>query len=197
MGFRWRDSVKGGINGFRAGSRFGPYGMIAGTIGGAAAGGYGKDIDKKLTGNSQSGFTSGLIESAGNMGSTGSGGSAAGIGGNLFDRFSGGDKVEEGYENNPAVLAREKESDSGGGSGMFDIGGIMGGGGGNGGGGGGFDLMSMFGGSGSSGGSGGKNSNGGLDVGTLMNLFSRNSSSNSGGGGMGYASMLSNLFSRN
>lgn len=159
MGFEWKKAVKGGINGFRAGSRSGnPWVMLGTTAAGAVGGGYGKDIDKKLTGNSQSGFTEGLIEKAGDMGSYGKGGQAAGIGGNLFDRFSGDDKVEEGYENNPAVLARQKNKEAEG-SGSISMGGGM------------MDGMSI---PGMSGGQGG------FDLGSLTNLFGRGGSSNSG-----------------
>ena len=128
MGFRWNDAFRGGVNGFQAGSRFGPYGMIIGTVAGAASGGYGKDIDKKVTGNSQSGFTSGLLDMAGSTGSGGKSGygQAAGAVGNLFTSKQD-QKYEVGYENNPAVLAR-KESGSGSGSmGGFDISQMMGG----------------------------------------------------------------------
>lgn len=82
MGFKWKDSLRGGINGFRAGSRFGPTGMAIGATAGAVGGGFAKNINKKLTGNSQSGTVEGLIESAGNFGSP-TGGAE-----NLFSRSS-------------------------------------------------------------------------------------------------------------
>ena len=178
MGFRWKDAVKGGINGFRAGSRSGnPWVMLGTTAAGTVGGGYGKDIDKKVTGNSQSGFTSGLIETAGDMGSYGKGGSAAGMGGNLFDRFAKTDKVEEGYENNPAVLARKNGQKSSGG-GMID----------------GISIPS-FGGSGSM--SGGGMGQGGGQFSNLLSSRSSSGGSSSGGNYGSYIDLMSNLFSRN
>lgn len=184
MGFKWNDAWRGGVNGFKAGSRFGPYGMIIGTAAGAVSGGYGKDIDKGLTGNSQSGTVEGLLDMAGSTGGNGYG-QAAGAAGNLFTR--GADKkAEEGYENNPAVLARQNQGDGGGETGSIfnasggggDYSGIM-------------NLFNRGGGSSST----SDESGDGLDINTILQLIS--SSKNSGSSGGGYAGMLSNLFSRN
>lgn len=65
MAFNWKGLLSGGGKGAVAGSRFGPIGSVIGAIGGGTAGAFGKDIDKKLTGNSQSGMTQNLLSAAG------------------------------------------------------------------------------------------------------------------------------------
>lgn len=113
MGFKWKDAVSGGLNGFQLGMKSGnPLVALGLATAGATTGGYAKDLDKRLTGNSQSGTVEGALDVGGTIG----GGGVASNGGNLFDaKFN---KTEEGYENNPAVLAREKQPE---GHGIGDI----------------------------------------------------------------------------
>lgn len=78
MGWKWRDALSGAGNGAKIGSMGWPIGAVVGAVAGGALGGYGKDIDKGLTGNSQSGVVSGAL----NFGGMASGG-FGGKGGNL------------------------------------------------------------------------------------------------------------------
>ncbi len=120
MGFKWNDAVTGAIDGFKAGSKFGPYGMIIGTVAGGVTGGYAKDIDKGVTGNSQSRTTEDLLDTAGSLGGGGGYGTAAGVGGK-FLTSSADKKAAKGYEDNPAVLAREQQSGGNSGGSLSDL----------------------------------------------------------------------------
>lgn len=66
MGWKWRDAVGGAVDGFMS---YGPYGAIAG----GAIGGWSKDLDKGLTGNSGSGLTQNLMSMGNGMYGGGSG----------------------------------------------------------------------------------------------------------------------------
>jgi len=89
MGFRWKDAVSGGINGAKAGTKVMPgWGTLIGGVAGAAAGGYAKDWDKDLTGNSQSGTVEGALDVAGSTYGGGIKGSSFGSLMNLFQNNS-------------------------------------------------------------------------------------------------------------
>jgi hypothetical protein len=66
MGFQWKGAVSGGIDGAEMGTEVCPgWGTLIGGVAGAAAGGYAKDWDKDLTGNSKSGTVEGLLDTGG------------------------------------------------------------------------------------------------------------------------------------
>lgn len=74
MGWKWKDSFSGAVNGAKAGSMGGPVGTAVGAVAGGVLGGFSKDIDKKVTGNSQSGLVQGGLGLAGTVGSFGGSG---------------------------------------------------------------------------------------------------------------------------
>lgn len=55
MGWKWNDAVGAGVDGFMS---YGPYGLLS-----AIPGGWSKDFDKGLTGNSRSGLMEGIYGS--------------------------------------------------------------------------------------------------------------------------------------
>src|SRR3990167_1966905 len=144
MGWKWNDAVGGAIDGLMS---YGPYGAIAGGV----IGGWSKDFDKGITGNSRAG----LVQKAygakgGNMGTK------------IMGNFSGDERDSQ--------VLNEK--------GKFDVGKTvnsvadmvssyygMKGGGGIGGGGGGGGSITM---------GGGGSSDGGFDIGGLTDMFSNN-----------------------
>lgn len=104
MGFRWNDAAHGAVNGFKAGSKFGPWGMVIGTAAGGVSGGYAKDIDKKLTGNSRSGTVEGALDTAGSFGGGGGYGQGAEMATNMFTRKQD--------EKDAAMYGEKPENDS-------------------------------------------------------------------------------------
>lgn len=64
MGFKFGSAAGGAAKGGLAGSTFGPWGAGIGALLGGLTGGFSKDIDKKVTGNSQSGTTNNAINLA-------------------------------------------------------------------------------------------------------------------------------------
>ncbi len=84
MAFDWKGLLSGIVKGAAGGSPFGAPGAVVGGLAGGASGAFGKDIDKKLTGNSQSGMTQNLLSAAGLAGGGSTIGKALG-GSNVFN----------------------------------------------------------------------------------------------------------------
>lgn len=68
MGFKWGGAGSGALKGGIAGSYFGPIGAAFGAGIGGITGGFGKDIDKKVTGNSGSGLTQNALTASSILG---------------------------------------------------------------------------------------------------------------------------------
>lgn len=96
MPFDWKGLLGGVAKGALGGSPFGLPGAVVGGVTGGVTGAFGKDIDKKLTGNSQSGMTQNLLNVAGLAGGGSTLGKALGSSGGfnplkqLGSMFGGG-----------------------------------------------------------------------------------------------------------
>jgi hypothetical protein len=111
MGWKWKDALKGAFNGAKAGSAGGPEGALIGAAVGGGVGGFNKDLDKRFTGDSQSGTMEGIQSMAGNLGSGMNGGKSDT--GSMMNMFSRGTSTKSSSRGSGLDISKLLSSVSG------------------------------------------------------------------------------------